>query len=128
MRLLFFACLSISLSVFPVVAETPVLGRFVTELGTVELSKSDIREASINNETDDFALSLILQDEPSAKLRRLTEASVGKSMSILVCGKELSRAVIREPISGQLYIVGVQSELATMVNNVLNGKGNCSDD
>ena len=90
--------LAASGSAIPAVAE--VVTEFATKSGTLVLTADDMADASPQFGPDGPGLAFQLQPEASETFADLTEASVGQTMSLRVCGDLLIEAMVRGRLAG----------------------------
>ena len=126
LRTILFPIVLLGFSALPVTAENKSFGLFPSLSGDAHIDAADIQETSLRKTVNGITLHIHLRENAREEFGKITELSIGQPVKFLICGEEISRAVVREPIlSGILGFYDLQESQAKKVNDVLNGNRFC---
>ena len=108
------------------VVPLPVIEFIAPNGGGFSLGVDDISNVTVNDNVNFNQITFTINDIRERKFATLTMANVGKRVSILICGEEVSSPMIQTPIfGGGLALVGFKRDKAEMIGDVLTGRRSC---
>lgn len=124
--------ISFALLAFVTQAQAQVATQSVIELRTSEglgfsFGIDEISDVKVNDNINLNQITFSVNAHTSEKLTNLTAKNIGKQVSILLCGEEISNPTIHSPIfGGGLALAGFKKGRAEEIGDVLSGRRSCS--
>jgi preprotein translocase subunit SecD len=106
----------------------PLLQLVAFKGGTLNLESQNITNVDVqpNLRSEEYSIHISFDDQYREAFRKLSIANLGYQVIILICGEEVSRPVILEPIiGGDILVDLVTEEKANEAADMLSGLRSC---